>query len=95
MQCERARELLSRILDGELSAEERRAWRRTSRAADPIAAQADDFGASAGRSRTGREPTKALALRVRPTSHAGGRRGGADGFPARQADCWSHCVHDT
>src|ERR1700682_5824721 len=67
MQCERARELLSPYLDGELSAEERRAVAAHIEGCRSCAAQADDFR-RIGRTlaEAGREPApKALALRVR------------------------------
>src|SRR3954447_24437534 len=67
MQCERARELLSPYLDGELSAEERRAVATHVEGCRACAAQATDFG-RIGRTlaEAGREPApKALALRVR------------------------------
>jgi len=67
MQCERARELLSPYLDGELSAEERRAVAAHIQGCRACAAEAADFQ-RIGRSiaEGGREPVpKALALRVR------------------------------
>jgi anti-sigma factor RsiW len=67
MQCERARELLSPYLDGELSAEERRAVAAHVEGCRSCSAQVDDFR-RIGRTlaEAGREPTpKALALRVR------------------------------
>jgi anti-sigma factor RsiW len=67
MQCERARELLSPYLDGELSAEERRAVAAHIEGCRACSAQAADFG-RIGRTlaEAGREPApKALALRVR------------------------------
>jgi anti-sigma factor RsiW len=67
MQCERARELLSPYLDGELSAEERRAIATHVEGCRVCSAQATDFR-RIGRtlSEAGREPApKALALRVR------------------------------
>jgi anti-sigma factor RsiW len=67
MQCERARELLSPYLDGELSAEERRAVAAHIERCRACAAEAADFQ-RIGRSiaEGGREPApKALALRVR------------------------------
>src|SRR5882762_4211789 len=67
MQCERARELLSPYLDGELSAEERRAVATHVDGCRACSAQATDFQ-RIGRtlSGAGREPApKALALRVR------------------------------
>ena len=67
MQCERARELLSPYLDGELSAEERRAVAAHIEGCRSCAAQANDFR-RIGRTlaEAGREPApKALALRVR------------------------------
>jgi anti-sigma factor RsiW len=67
MQCERARELLSPYLDGELSAEERRAVAAHIEGCRSCSAQVDDFR-RIGRTlaEAGREPTpKALALRVR------------------------------
>ena len=67
MQCERARELLSPYLDGELSAEERRAVAAHIEGCRACAAQVADFQ-RVGRTlaEAGREPMpKALALRVR------------------------------
>src|SRR5947209_99627 len=67
MQCERARELLSPYLDGELSAEERRAVAAHVEGCRSCSAQVDDFR-RIGRTlaEAGREPApKALALRVR------------------------------
>jgi anti-sigma factor RsiW len=67
MQCERARELLSPYLDGELSAEERRAVAAHIEGCRSCATQVDDFR-RIGRTlaEAGREPApKALALRVR------------------------------
>jgi anti-sigma factor RsiW len=67
MQCERARELLSPYLDGELSAEERRAVAAHVEGCRSCAAQAEDFR-RIGRTlaEAGREPApKALAQRVR------------------------------
>lgn len=67
MQCERARELLSPYLDGELSAEERRAVAAHIEACRSCAAQVDDFRRiGLTLAEAGREPApKALALRVR------------------------------
>jgi anti-sigma factor RsiW len=67
MQCERARELLSPYLDGELSMEERRAVAAHIEGCRACSAQAADFQ-RIGRTlaEAGREPApKALALRVR------------------------------
>ena len=67
MQCERARELLSPYLDGELSAQERRAVAAHIEGCRACAAQVADFQ-RIGRTlaEAGREPMpKALALRVR------------------------------
>jgi anti-sigma factor RsiW len=67
MQCERARELLSPYLDGELSAEERRAVAAHIEGCRACETQVSDFQ-RVGRTlaETGREPmSKALALRVR------------------------------
>jgi len=67
MQCERARELLSAYLDGELTAEERRAVAAHIEGCRTCAAEAADFE-RIGRTlaEAGREPMpKALALRVR------------------------------
>jgi anti-sigma factor RsiW len=69
MQCERARELLSPYLDGELSAEERRAVAAHVEGCRFCSAQVDDFR-RIGRTlaEAGREPAPAgLALRVRAT----------------------------
>jgi anti-sigma factor RsiW len=67
MQCERARELLSPYLDGELSAEERRAVAAHIEGCRSCSAQADDFQRIARTlAEAGREPPpKALALRLR------------------------------
>ena len=81
MQCERARELLSPYLDGELSAQERRAVAAHIEGCRICAAQVADFQ-RIGRTlaEAGREPMpKALALRVRANlareaeGEAGGR----------------------
>jgi anti-sigma factor RsiW len=67
MQCERARELLSPYLDGELSAEERRSVAAHVEGCRACSAQENDFR-RIGRTlaETGREPApKALAARVR------------------------------
>jgi anti-sigma factor RsiW len=67
MQCERARELLSPYVDGELSAEERRAVAAHIQGCRTCEAQVADFH-RVGRTlaETGREPMpKALALRLR------------------------------
>ena len=67
MQCERARELLSAYLDGELSAQERRDVADHVEGCRACSAEAADFR-RIGRTlaETGREPMpKALALRVR------------------------------
>lgn len=67
MQCERARELLSPYVDGELSAEERRAVAAHIQGCRVCEAQVADFH-RVGRTlaETGREPMpKALALRLR------------------------------
>ena len=67
MQCERARELLSPYLDGELSAQERRAVAAHVEGCRACSAQVADFQRiGATLAEAGREPMpRALALRVR------------------------------
>jgi anti-sigma factor RsiW len=89
MQCERARELLSPYLDGELSAEERRAVAAHVEGCRSCSAQVDDFR-RIGRTlaEAGREPApKALALRVRANlaREAEGEEGRIAASPAKPA----------